>query len=187
MLLSKTPSILHSSSHHRGHRGHHFQGHSQLWDALQPSDSRGYKILDWILNSHLHILNDGSATQTSRITGNVSTPYISLCGSNLLVKTFYKLTESIGSSDHFPVVIEINHKIRYQLVIPRSLNGEVTTLIGPASPKKLNRKWKISQGTKLISTHLSLQQHPDICSNHSRWEIKTEQEIQTLDDSTRAS
>ena len=34
--------------------------------------------------------------------------------------------------------------------------------------------------------HLSIQQHPDNYSNHSRWEIKAEQEIQTMDDSTRA-
>ena len=32
------------------------------------------EILDWILNNDLHILNNGSATQTSRITGNDSTP-----------------------------------------------------------------------------------------------------------------
>ena len=49
-------------------------GHSQLWDSLQPYDQRGDEILDWILDNDLHILNDGSATRTSRITGNDSTP-----------------------------------------------------------------------------------------------------------------
>ena len=37
-------------------------GHSQMWDPIQPQDQRGDKILDWILNNDLHILNDGSAT-----------------------------------------------------------------------------------------------------------------------------
>ena len=37
-------------------------GHSQMWDPIQPQDQRGDKILDWILDNDLHILNDGSAT-----------------------------------------------------------------------------------------------------------------------------
>ena len=49
-------------------------GHSQMWDSLQPQDQRGDKILDWILDNDLHILNDGSASRTSWITGNDSTP-----------------------------------------------------------------------------------------------------------------
>ena len=47
-------------------------GHSQMWDPIQPQDQRGDEILDWILDNDLHILNDGSATRTSRITGNDS-------------------------------------------------------------------------------------------------------------------
>ena len=57
-------------------------GHSQMWDSLQPQDQRRDEILDWILDNDLLILNDGSATRTSRITGNDSTPGISLCASN---------------------------------------------------------------------------------------------------------
>ena len=49
-------------------------GRSQMWDSFQPQDQRGDKILDWILNNGLHILNNGSATRISRITGNDSTP-----------------------------------------------------------------------------------------------------------------
>ena len=40
-------------------------GHSQMWDPLQPQDQRGNKILDWILDNDLHILNDGSATRAN--------------------------------------------------------------------------------------------------------------------------
>ena len=36
--------------------------------------THGDEILDWILSNNLHVLNDGSARQTSRITGNDSTP-----------------------------------------------------------------------------------------------------------------
>ena len=80
----------------------------------------GSEILDWILHNNLHILNGGSATRTSCITGNNSTPDISFCGSNWPAKTSWKLGEPIGSSDYLPIVIEINHKICYQPVISRS-------------------------------------------------------------------
>ena len=91
-----------------------------MWDSSQPQDQRGDEILDWILDNDLHILNDGSATRTSQITGNDSTPDISLCGSNWSAKTSCRLAEPIGSSDHLPIIIEVNHKICYKLVIPRS-------------------------------------------------------------------
>ena len=48
--------------------------HSQMWDPLQPPDSCGDKILDWILDNNLHIHNNGSATRISRIISNDSTP-----------------------------------------------------------------------------------------------------------------
>ena len=53
-------------------------GHSQMWVSFQPQEQRGDETLDWILDNDLHILNDGSATQTCQITGNDSTPDISL-------------------------------------------------------------------------------------------------------------
>ena len=37
-------------------------GHSHMWNPIQPQDERGDEILDWILDIDLHILNDGSAT-----------------------------------------------------------------------------------------------------------------------------
>ena len=91
-----------------------------MWDFSQPQGQLGDEILDWILDNDLHILNDGSATRTSQITGNDSTPNISLCGSNWSAKTSWRLAEPIGSFNHLPVIIEVNHKICYKHVIPRS-------------------------------------------------------------------
>ena len=91
-----------------------------MWDSSQPQDQRGDAILDWILDNDLHILNKGSATRTSRITGNDSNPNISLCGSNWSAKTSWRLAEPTGSSNHLPIIIEVNHKICYKPVIPRS-------------------------------------------------------------------
>ena len=91
-----------------------------MWDPLLSSDSRGNEILDWILDNDLHILNADSATWTSRITGNDSNPDISLCGSNWSVKISWKLAEPNASSNHLPIIIEINCKICYQPVIQRA-------------------------------------------------------------------
>ena len=38
-------------------------------------------------------------------------------GSNWSAETSWNLAEPIGSSDHLPIVIEMNHKIRYRPVI----------------------------------------------------------------------
>ena len=65
-------------------------GHSQMWDFLQLQDQRGNKILDWVLDNDLHTLNDGSATRTSRINGNDSTPDISLCQNILETSGAYR-------------------------------------------------------------------------------------------------
>ena len=96
-----------------------FNGHSQVWDSSQPQDQRGDEILDWILDNDLHILNDGSATRTSRITSNDSTPDISLCGSKWSAKISWRLAEGISNSDHLPIIIKVNHKICYKPVIPK--------------------------------------------------------------------
>ena len=94
--------------------------HSQIWDSLQPQDQCGGENLDWILDNDLHILNDGSATRTSRINGNDSNPNIFLCGSNWSGITSWRLAELISNSDHLPIINELSHKICYKPVIPRS-------------------------------------------------------------------
>ena len=136
-----------------------FNEHYQLWNPLQPPDSSGDVILDWILD-------------------------ISFCDSNCSTKTSWKVAEPTGSSDHLPIVIEINHNIRYQPVILRSARWQYN---GPASQKKFSQKWEILQRTELNFIYHLLQQHSDICSDYSRWEIKSKQEIRTLDDFTHVS
>ena len=119
-------------------------GHSQMWDSFQPQKQRGNEILDWILDNGLHIINDGSATRTSRTTGNESTHGISFCGSNWSAKTSWRLAESICSSDHLPILTKLNHKICYQLLSQELLDGIETTLTGPAlQTKSKSRKWTI--------------------------------------------
>ena len=44
---------------------------------------------------------------------------MSLCGCNWSTKISWPLAELIGSSDHLPISIVMNHRIRYQPVVPR--------------------------------------------------------------------
>ena len=111
-----------------------------MWDPIQPQDHRGDEILDWILDNDLYILNDGSATRTSRFTGNDSTPDISHCRSNWLAKTSWKLAEPIGNSDHVSIIIELNHKICYKPASQDLLDGVGMVLIGPVLLTKSNQK-----------------------------------------------
>ena len=97
-----------------------FNGYSQLWNPLQPPDSCGDEILNWVLDINLHILNGGSAARTSCITGNNNTPDISLCGNNWSAKTSWRLAKPTGYFNRLPTDIEINHKIYHQPVTPRS-------------------------------------------------------------------
>ena len=71
-------------------------------------------------------------------------PTVSLCGSNWSAKISWRLAESIGSSDHLPILTKLNHKICYQLLSQELLDGIETTLTGSAlQTKSKSRKWTI--------------------------------------------
>ena len=77
-----------------------FNGHSDLWDPVQPPDARGNELEGWIYDRNLHILNDGSPTRTSQITGNNSNPDLSICGGTWSTRTSWKTVDPLGDSDH---------------------------------------------------------------------------------------
>ena len=106
-----------------------FNAHNKLWDPLQPCDVRGNDIVDWILENDLTILNDGSHTRlntrlstetpppttqsntpssTKTPTGGKSTPDLTIVGSMWNHKCTWQTVEDIGSSDHTPIMININ-------------------------------------------------------------------------------
>ena len=57
-----------------------FNGHSHFWGSIQPPDAAGKELQEWIYDLNLQILNDGSPTRTSRITGSDSFSDLSLSG-----------------------------------------------------------------------------------------------------------
>ena len=97
-----------------------FNAHCMIWDEIQPTDTRGEELLDWCIDKELNIINDGSPTRVSRGTGNESTPDVSLSGSSWNNKLSWKVDEPIGSSDHNPIIMEVNAKIKHVSALDRS-------------------------------------------------------------------
>ena len=91
-------------------------GHSPLWDPIQPPDTRGEEIENWMINEDLVILNDGSGTHVNRITGGLSTPDVTLAGKKWSNKHNWSLGDQIGKSDHLPIIIIINEETCHQSV-----------------------------------------------------------------------
>ena len=87
--------------------------HSLLWDDIQPSDTKGTAIEDWMIDKDLTLVNDGTHTRTRRVTGNESTPDITLCGRSWKDKISWSVEKPIGGSDHLPILIEVNNKVKH--------------------------------------------------------------------------
>ena len=86
-------------------------GHTRIWDDHQPADTRGEKILDWILANDLKCLNDGSHTRINRGTAGISTPDVTAVTRDLDTKAKWCVIEDTDmDSDHLPIVIEIRNQ-----------------------------------------------------------------------------
>ena len=95
-------------------------GHAPLWYLIQPTDKGGEDIVEWALDKELTILNDCSTTRVSRITGNESTPDVTLVGRKWDGKCTWEVCEQIGSSDHLPIKITVNSKITHQPILGKA-------------------------------------------------------------------
>ena len=91
-----------------------FNGHSHLWDSIQPPDSGDKEQEEWIYDLNLHVLNNGSPTRTSCITGNNSSLNLSISARTLSTKTSWKTADPIGNSNHLPIQIDIHYSICYK-------------------------------------------------------------------------
>ena len=97
-----------------------FNGHSLLWDSIQPTDVRGTEMEDWVISKDLIVLNDGSPTWVNKATGNESTPDVTLCGRAWNNKKTWRVEDPIGSSDHTPILIEVHTKVKHVNLLPRN-------------------------------------------------------------------
>ncbi len=95
-----------------------FNAHSIVWDETQPQDERGDKLVDWIMDNSMNLLNqDCAPTRMNIATANESSPDIAFCGSLWKGKTTWNVSEAIGSSDHLPTVMTVNSKTQHQPVL----------------------------------------------------------------------
>jgi len=93
-----------------------FNAHSILWDGRAKPDQRGEALIDWVFENNLTILNNGDATRVDRGNGNLSTPDVTLCGTDWMGRTEWNVAEPIGRSDHLPIVITVNMSVKHQSI-----------------------------------------------------------------------
>ena len=98
------PSVLPSGR--RVVIGGDVNAHSPLWDDSQPSDEMGEALEQWLLESQMTVLNDGSPTRVNRGTGGGSAPDLTVVHSSLVGRAKWAVSESFGS-DHSAMLVEL--------------------------------------------------------------------------------
>ena len=83
-------------------------GHSPLWDQVQPEDPMGTKIVDFSIAKELICCNNGEPTRVNRNTGGMSTPDVTLASKNLHNRVQWNTELDLGS-DHLPIIIELQN------------------------------------------------------------------------------
>ena len=93
-----------------------FNAHHPVWDSIQPEDDRGLLTLEWAYTNELTILNDpNSPTRHSKVTGNGSSPDLTIAGANWSDKCTWAVDEEeIGGSDHLPVITTVQASISHR-------------------------------------------------------------------------
>ena len=66
-------------------------------------DRRGRVLFDFLLNNHLHILNDGSGTRFDTYTGQLSHIDVTVCSAELARHLNWRVQADCRNSDHFPI------------------------------------------------------------------------------------
>lgn len=81
-----------------------FNAHSPVWGSAF-SDRDGRSVMDFLDESNLFLLNDGSPTRISRPNTNPSAVDLSICSTSLASLSSWMVSPDPCSSDHFPINI----------------------------------------------------------------------------------
>ena len=97
--------------------------HSLLWDDSRigrEADIRGKTVEEWIANSDMKTINDGTPTHDNRTTGTGSAPDICMAHTAMISKLEWE-TKNELSSDHRPIIITytdcipiVNSRMQYK-------------------------------------------------------------------------
>jgi hypothetical protein len=133
-----------------------FNGHSPMWDAIQPEDARGALIADWMADNDLICCNELTPTRTNRSTGNGSSPDIFIAPACWADALEWCTLEDMGS-DHLPILIVATCDVsvsRPPKSSPRWKRGNVDwTGFGKAVEEAPEWRKKATQGSPDSTTY----------------------------------
>ena len=115
--------------------GGDLNAHHTVWDNIAANDPNGEDILEFCMDSHMNIENNGAVTYMARSDARKSTPDITLSSSGLVVNNWATL--SATTSDHLPITFDVYTRN----------NGEKEMPI-PINNKRTNIAWKKADWTK---------------------------------------
>ena len=108
-----------------------------------------------MIEKDLTLLNDGSPTRVNKTTGNESTPDVTLCGPSWRNKVTWHVDESIGSSDHNPIIIEIQSKVRHVSPLDRTARWKSKDVDWDAFRKAVEEKMSPLQESDNIKVRVT--------------------------------
>ena len=84
-----------------------FNCHHPLWDPRGTSDPRGEEVFDWVISSHLLLLNDpDTPTLLHCSSGSRSSPNISFASFFFALSCSWEVLQDLGS-DHLPILLSV--------------------------------------------------------------------------------
>ena len=133
-----------------------FNAHAITWDnALELDENhrsleakRGEMIEDWIEEKDMACLNDGTPTHTNRATGKESAPDITIVHAHQAEKYDWKVLETLGGSDHKPILItrqaelrkQVNSKVTYKWNLKEANLEQFSQQVEDELPENYERK-----------------------------------------------
>jgi ribonuclease HI len=107
--------------------------HHPLW-GCHNTDAPGRRMVEYLNDFDLCVLNDGSPTRIPVPNQQISIPDLSITSSDVASVFCWRTLEEVGGSDHFPILLEWSSpEIRVRKKLPRS--NPVT-----GKKKQINRK-----------------------------------------------
>ena len=96
--------------------GGDFNSHHPLWDSLclQP-DAKSRVIEAALLQTSIAVINNGNPTHFHTQTNSHSAIDLTLCSADISRNIIWTIDEDLHSSDHYPIVIEIENNEDYVL------------------------------------------------------------------------
>jgi ribonuclease HI len=87
--------------------GGDFNAHSPLWDQNQPDDAMGRALEQWLAETGMLTLNDGTPTRVNLATGGMSSPDLTVMDSSWAGRAEWRVIDGTGS-DHSAIITVLN-------------------------------------------------------------------------------